>query len=411
MDGAENGPDAQEVRSHAAGLADRAEQRLDEIAATATRAIWEQVPAYAASTDPRLVDDVAAHVRQIARLYLDGLRLGQPPDREAFALTLAMAARREEQGVSLADFLQAFRIGQLSLWESLQQEVERDPADQRAAMASVGLLMRVIEAGSVAAGQAYLEAQQYRLADRDRLTRDLLEDLIRGREPAVAQRQAMLRTAGLADGRRFVVVSGRLLDGSEDGLAAARSALRRTGDTGLLSVRHGELVGLFPLGSAAERGVLQQLTAARTLLEGSGVRLAVGVSTGHEALREVADAYREASAARRGLGDRAGVLAMSTLSVLDYLVLREDPTAQRLIRPEIRRFVTEDLTAGGGNLDTLRAYVAADLNAKAAAERLGLHVNTTYYRLERIGERTGCDLRSFADVAELMVQVRLLTGG
>ena len=50
------------------------------------------------------------------------------------------------------------------------------------------------------------------------------------------------------------------------------------------------------------------------------------------------------------------------------------------------------------------------LNAEIAAQRLHVHVNTAYYRLERISERTGCDLRSFADLEELLIAIRLLGG-
>ena len=57
---------------------------------------------------------------------------------------------------------------------------------------------------------------------------------------------------------------------------------------------------------------------------------------------------------------------------------------------------------------TLVEYAACDLNAKVAARRLHLHVNTAYYRLERIAERTGCDLRRLADVVELLIAVRML---
>ena len=42
----------------------------------------------------------------------------------------------------------------------------------------------------------------------------------------------------------------------------------------------------------------------------------------------------------------AGVLALPLLSSLDYLVLRDDETARRLIRPEVRRFVEEDAAVG-----------------------------------------------------------------
>ena len=53
-------------------------------------------------------------------------------------------------------------------------------------------------------------------------------------------------------------------------------------------------------------------------------------------------------------------------------------------------------------------FAESDLNAKIAAERLHLHVNTAYYRLEKIAERTGYDLRRLADVVELLIAVRLL---
>jgi sugar diacid utilization regulator len=48
------------------------------------------------------------------------------------------------------------------------------------------------------------------------------------------------------------------------------------------------------------------------------------------------------------------------------------------------------------------------MNARVAAERLFIHVNTAYQRLDRIAERTGLDMRRFADVQELLAAVRLL---
>ena len=67
----------------------------------------------------------------------------------------------------------------------------------------------------------------------------------------------------------------------------------------------------------------------------------------------------------------------------------------------------EDREHGGHLIETLLAYAEADLNAKAAAERLLIHVNTAHYRLGRIAERTGCDLRRLPDVIDLLIAVRL----
>jgi len=70
--------------------------------------------------------------------------------------------------------------------------------------------------------------------------------------------------------------------------------------------------------------------------------------------------------------------------------------------------VADDAAAGGALIATLLEYAASDLNAKVAASRLHMHVNTAYYRLERIAERTGCDLRRLGDVVELVIAIRLL---
>ena len=92
------------------------------------------------------------------------------------------------------------------------------------------------------------------------------------------------------------------------------------------------------------------------------------------------------------------------------MTLRGDATALRLLAPAVRRFVEEDAAGGGALIGTLRAYAAANLNAKVAAERLFVHVNTAHHRLSRIEEKTGCDLRDLADVQELLIAIKLLDG-
>jgi DNA-binding PucR family transcriptional regulator len=47
----------------------------------------------------------------------------------------------------------------------------------------------------------------------------------------------------------------------------------------------------------------------------------------------------------------------------------------------------------GDLVRTLRVYLATGANAREAAERLFLHRNSLLYRLARIGELTGLDLK------------------
>jgi DNA-binding PucR family transcriptional regulator len=101
------------------------------------------------------------------------------------------------------------------------------------------------------------------------------------------------------------------------------------------------------------------------------------------------------------------VLALPTLRAFESLTMFGHETAGRLVSPEIRRFVEEDVEGGGLLTTTLLEYVAADLNATVAAESLYVHVNTVRYRLKKIAERTGCDLRRLSEVHDLLIAVHI----
>jgi len=352
-------------------------------------------------------------VRAIFDVFLAGLTGGQPARRSAFTMTREQATRRVAQGITLADFLKAFRIGQLTLWHGVLAAAGDDVAAREAALTTVARIMTVIEVGSTVAAEAYVEAQQHTVAESDRVRRDLLEDLLARRASFTGPKRGILRGAGLGPDTRLLVASAVLAgDQSDDhALRDAAQAVGRTRGTGgrsLVVVRQDEIVLVAPVPRGDAEPVVAGLRRACAELRRRQIALAAGVSTVRAGLPEIADAYAEARTARDGLGKAAGVLALPLLSSLDYLVLRDDETARRLIRPEVRRFVEEDAAAGGALIATLVEFAASDLNAVAAAERLHLHVNTAYYRLDRIAERTGCDVRRLADVMELLIALRLL---
>jgi PucR C-terminal helix-turn-helix domain/GGDEF-like domain len=394
-------------------IAQDVQASLDKVVSAAVEAIWDQVPAYPRSTAERLRADVTAHVRAVYQVWLTTLTERRPADRADFPITRDQAMMRISQGISLSDFLQAFRVGQLILWQSVQGIVGDDPGAREAALTVVGNIMQVIEVGSTVAAEAYIEAQQRQVADTDRVRRDLLEDLLTRRPPSPGPKQSMLRSAGLDSS--LIVFSAAAVSPSVDdrALGDAVAGMRRVwggGATGLIVVRQEEIVGILPVSSGRVASAVAKLRRMCGDLERQRLRLAIGVSTLYAGLPGIPEAYAEACVARSGLSGEAGVLALPLLTTFDYLVLRDDETARRLIRPELRRFVEEDAATGGVLIDTLVEYAACDLNAKTAAKRLHLHVNTAYYRLERIAERTGCDVRSVADVVELLIAVRLLKG-
>lgn len=385
---------------------------LDALVESSVERTWAEVPAYRASPDERVREDLRQHVDVVFRAVLDTLLEGRGARPSDFPHTAAHATRRVQQGVGLADFLRAFRLNQESLWNGVVAACGSDPALREAALAQAAHVMQVMEVGASLAAQSYVEAQQLRLAEGDRLRRDLFEDLLTGVDPAPGPRRLLLREVGLESATRLIVASAvpvtRLGEGQSlrEALVGLRSAFG-TGYEGLAVVRRDEIVGVSPVvGPVA--AVVERMVQAQAQLAKAGLGLSLGISTVHHGTAAVAEAYAEACVARDGLAGASGVSALPVMSAFDYLVRRPDATARRLVRPAVRAFIEEDRRRGGVLVETLLAYVEADLNATATAERLHAHVNTVYYRLERIAERSGCDVRRVVDVQELLIGVRLL---
>jgi sugar diacid utilization regulator len=172
-------------------------------------------------------------------------------------------------------------------------------------------------------------------------------------------------------------------------------------------VRQDEVVLVIPVSDGFPSTILPRLEDVQRRLADAGLPLTVAVSTTVNGLGQVPDGYREANTIRAARESAPGVVALSGLSAFEFLTIRPDPTASRLIAPAVHEFVAQDVQEGGSLIATLREYVACDLNARRAAENLHVHVNTAHYRLARISERTGLDLRRVNDLIEILIAARL----
>jgi hypothetical protein len=360
--------------------------------------IFGGVPAYETTLDPAFVVDVREHIREHYLAALDSLELGRPVTREDLLFVRKHAAQRVGQ-VSVADFIHAFQVGQHVLLDRAITLATDDPS-RRAVLSLVGLIPRYFDVAIAHAADVYLEAEELLASTGERLRRDLLEDLLAGSPPPPGPRLviAALPTEPLPD---------------PHALRAAATAIARAPRhpvPPLAVVRHDEIVVVTPQPGGDARTLAGRLADTQARLAGREVPLAIGLSTPYEGLARVGDAYREAVTARDRLLPNPGVVALPAMSMFDYLTMQGDGTARRMVPPAIEQFVAEDLASGGVLLATLRAYAEADLSAKRAAERLHIHVNTAHYRLARIAERTGCDLRRVGDVIELLIAARLASG-
>lgn len=383
-------------------------ERVDQTAHAATAEIWTEVPAYRRLADGSLRAEVEAHCRQVFAAFLASVIERRDPLPRDFPWTASHAMRRVELGIALPDFMSAFRTGQLTLWDDILDGVKARPDTQVAALHIVGQVMRTIEVGSTAAAGSYLEAQQYRMADRARVARDLLEDLLDGRPPVVAPRRRDLIALGLEEDAAHVVVAGRLA-ATGAGVESLRRMLSSTWP-GLIVARQDEVVAILPVADPSPERLVDAVEGTLAMLAAQDVLPTVGMSGVHTGWLAVPAAYAEAEHARRSLGAVPGLRVLRDMSTLDFLVHSQGEEGARLVRPAIRAFLEEDHESGGVFVDTLRAFVAANLNAKEAALTLFVHPNTVYYRLERIAERTGCDVRRVEELIDLLLAVRLIRG-
>jgi PucR C-terminal helix-turn-helix domain/GGDEF-like domain len=385
------------------------EQRLEALSDEAAARIFAEIPAYR-DFDPHLRRDVRAHILFHLRASLVTLESGRDVTRDDLLFVRPHAARRARR-VSVTDFVQAFYVGERVLWDAALA-LAHDDDSRRAALAFASHLPRYFEVATTHAAEVYLEAQEQLTATGERIRRDLLEDLLAGRDLDPGPRLDAAAAAGLRDGGSFLVVSATPCGppGDEELLRGGAIALARAAAGPafpLAVVRHNEIVIVLPARDGLARTLSPRLHEVQHRLADAGLPLVVAVSTAVPELAQIPDAYREASTVRSAFGSAPGVTSLTEMSAFEYLTLRPDATAHRLIAPAVHEFVAGDLREGAPLITTLRAYVDSDLNARRAAERLHIHVNTAHYRLGRIAERTGCDLRKVSDLIEILIAARL----
>ena len=387
-------------------------ERLDALTDRAVVALREEIPAYR-DRDERFYDDLRDQVRRHYAAKLTAFLEERTITLDDIAFVRGAATRRARAGVLLQDYMNAFRVGQQVFWAAIVEAAGDSRAGHDAALALALPLMRYCDFASTHAAHAYVEFQQYVVADADRERRDLLEHLLAGEMPTRGPLLAAAQRYGIGVDARMVVVAAIAIDPAQDadapyvGSAVIASAGLHETKT-LVVARQAEIVAVLALGVDGDPVALcDRIDAVQARLCHEGIALAMGVSTVAAGVGELPRAYQEAHAALGSVGDDGGVAALPRLSPFEYLALRSDDTARRLVDPRLRSFLDEDRERGRVLTATIRAFAAADLNLRLAAERLQVHPNTAQYRLRRIEERSGRNPRRLADLVDLLVAIAL----
>jgi len=244
-------------------------------------------------------------------------------------------------------------------------------------------------------GATVLAVELARLASvveaEHRVGRDLLEDLISGRDPRRALPRAQAFGFDLARPHRIALLHPTAFDvGSAPDAAVdtVRRIARRT--------------GVDVIAAARPEGVL--LLAAgdppwdrfqRALDDGGDTRWRIALGG---PCREPVDAprsYREALLTRelQRSPSSAPVLAWEDLGVYRILSSLDDVSAlERLVAEQLGPVLDHDAERGSQLVETLHHYLESGGSPTATAKALFVHASTVKYRLTRIREVGGYDL-------------------
>ncbi len=383
---------------------------LDTLVEASVAAICAEIAGYGAQ-DVRFVADVKEQVAAHYRTKLTSFLEERTVTLDEVSFIRAAAMRRARIGLALEDYINAFRVGEKVLWEAIVDTAGETALGHEAALTLVAPLMRYVDFVTTQAAHAYVEFQQYEVAEADRERRDLVEQLLSGEMPTDGPSLAAAQTYGISRESPLVVATAVPVDASIDfdaphvaSAAIARAAMVETKT--LVVVRQSEIVAVPALAERDDAPALcDRLRDVQEHLRQEGVALAVGVSTVADGVAELPCAYLEARAALAGVAAEGGVVALPWLSAFEYLTQRPDETVRRLIDPRLNAFLAEDRLRGSVLAGTIRAFADADLSLRLAAERLHIHPNTAHYRLRRIEERTGRNPRRIADLIELLAAI------
>ncbi|MDQ1006220.1 sugar diacid utilization regulator [Streptomyces sp. V4I23] len=392
--------------------------RVEQVTESALAVMRAEIPAYAAQ-DEHFFEDVRHQVLSHYRVQLALLAGERSFASEELAFSRAAAMRRAREGFALEDYISAFRVGRQVFWEALRDCAGPSAAGQDAVLTLVAPLMRYMDFAATQAAQAYMEFRQHVVADADRERRDLLEQLLAGHMPTRGPLLAAAQAYGIGAHVPMMVVVAVGADGAPHGGAdtaaergyitsAAISAAGVRAARVLVVVRHGEVVAVpvLPTGTEPDE-MCARFEEAQRHLARDGTVLAMGISTVAGGAAALPRAYQEARAALEFVPSGGGVAALPRLSPFRYLALRADDIARQLVDPRISAMLDDDVRRGSALAATIRAFAEADLNLRLAADRLQVHHNTAHYRLRRIEERTGRNVRRIADLLELLVALAI----
>ena len=390
---------------------DRVERQLRE-------SVLDEIPAFSESGNPdvlpQLAEHAAMHIREIKRL-LGGGHTGE------FDFVRTHARRRAEQKFPLEATLHAYRCGHkvFARWIRDAALSTGNSEDQQTAQKIIAAIadfaIEYTNTISTIATSEYVSRTR-RLAEAEGdLRTELMNVLLGGYDESDGRVARILRRAGYLEQRQsYCVAVSQPTEPAEmdnpgraqrlaDAISQSVSGLPvRT----LTGIRENLVVAVFSATRRLSGWTAPEATLAesvRSALWKIGPYATIGLSGDVPSTSHVPRAFNEARLALDFADIRNRVLRSSDISIRQMVLRTAQDNLPATLPGWVADFLAADKKAKGSLIDTLRAYADADMNTIRAAQKLSVHPNTVYSRLQRVKDASGLDALKFHALTELLL--------
>lgn len=389
---------------------------LDRLVEQITARVWAAVPGY----NDILIDRVALEqqVRPNIIDMLEFMRTGRDIDDDDRRRLDELGRRRALQGVPMAAMVQSFRTAERVLIDAFCVfciQASLNSAEQRSGIQAISAILDTVETATF---DSYVETQRQLQQDQTNNVAVLVARLFdgTGNRDEIDQ-QAHLVGANPSLAYRCFAVS--VLDNGENdshptsawdasGASPRLTRLRRHLVTRLIEarvpipiagVRDNALILLVPVTHRDAMAAIRRAIEASQYMQPA----IAGVGEVYDSLFAARESCRQAVAALDvGLRQRREHEVLEYADVLlEVMLLSNRDVSQRLVADYLGPLAAHPLLA-----ETVQVYIELGQSAQAAADRLVVHVNTIAYRLRRVRDLTGHDLRVPADAVKFSLALR-----